>query len=139
LEQLEQMAGAAGVPGVSVSSIWRTLRNYVFWNYERGSIHYDIMVTLILLFIFVTPLFVNFKDKPVEHNPHPTAVVVIPGTTGGFVYQVPVAAVSGNNDAAVRKELQRVITPIAGHASISKYERATSAAGEPVYQVWVQK
>ena len=112
-------AGAAGVPGVPVSSIWRTLRNYIFWNYQRGSIHYDIMVTLILLFIFVTPLFVNFKDKPVEHSPHPTAVVVIPGAKGGLLYQVPVAAVTGNSDTAVRKELQRIIAPIAGFVSIS--------------------
>ncbi len=140
LEQLEQMeAGAAGVPSVPVSSVWRTIRNYIFWNYERGSIHYDIMVTLILLFIFVTPWFVNFKDKPVEHSPHPTAVVVMPGAKGGLLYQVPVAAVSGNNDAAVRKQLQRIIAPIAGPASISKYEETTNAAGEPVYQVWVQK
>lgn len=132
-------AGAAGVPGVPVSSIWRTLRNYIFWNYERGSIHYDIMVTLILLFIFVTPLFVNFKDKPVEHNPHPTAVVVIPEAKGGLLYQVPVAAVTGNSDTAVRKELQRIIAPIAGQASISGYEKTINPAGEPVYQVWVQK
>ena len=140
MEQLEQMeAGAAGMPAVPVSSIWQTLRNYLFWNYERGSIHYDIMVTLILLFIFVTPLFVNFKDKPVEHSPHPTAVVVIPGAKGGLLYQVPVADVTGDSDTAVRKELQRIIAPIAGQASISKYEKTTDAAGEPVYQVWVQK
>ena len=140
MEQLEQVeASAAGLPAIPVSSIWRTIRNYIFWNYERGSIHYDIMVTLILLFIFVTPLFVNFKDKPVEHTPHPTAVVVIPQAEGGLVYQVPVAAVSGNNDAAVRKELQRIIAPIAGQASISKYEKTSDAAGEPVYQVWVKR
>lgn len=132
-------AGTAGMPAVPVSSIGRIIRNYIFWNYERGSIHYDIMVTLILLFIFVTPLFVNFKDKPVEHSPHPTAVLVIPGAKGGLLYQVPVASVSGNSDAAVRKELQRIIAPIAGPASISKYEKTSNAAGEPVYQVWVQK
>lgn len=140
MEQIEQVeASAAGLPAIPVSSIWRTIRNYIFWNYERGSIHYDIMVTLILLFIFATPLFVNFKDKPVEHTPHPTAVVVIPQAEGGLVYQVPAATVSGNNDAAVRKELQRIIAPIAGHASISKYEKTTDAAGEPVYQVWVKR
>lgn len=122
-----------------MSSIGRIIRNYIFWNYGRGSIHYDIMVTLILLFIFVTPLFVNFKDKPVEYSPHPTAVLVIPGAKGGLLYQVPVASVSGNSDAAVRKELQRIIAPIAGPASISKYEKTSNAAGEPVYQVWVQK
>ena len=62
-----------------MGAIWRTIRGYILWSYERGSLHYDIMVTLILLFIFVSPHFINFKDKPVERNPHLTGVVVFPG------------------------------------------------------------
>lgn len=140
LEQLEQMeASPAGVPVVPVSSIWRTLRDYIFWNYQRGSIHYDIMVTLILLFIFVTPLFINFNDKPIEHSSHPTAIVVIPDGQDGPVYQVPAVAVSGESDPVIRKELLRLITPISGKASISRYEKTFDAAGQPVYQVWVKK
>ena len=42
------------------------LRRYIFWTYERGSFHYDVMVTLILLFLFVSPHIINYKDKPVE-------------------------------------------------------------------------
>jgi len=140
LEQLEQLeATPAVVPAVPMSSIWRTVRDYIFWNYQRGSIHYDIMVTLILLFIFVTPLFINFNDKPIEHSPHPTAVVVIPDGQDGPIYQVPVAALSGESDAAARTELLRIITPISGKASISRYEKTLDAAGQPVYQVWVKK
>jgi len=37
---------------------------------NAGSIHYDVMVTLILLFVFFSPFFVNFKNKPVERTPH---------------------------------------------------------------------
>ncbi|EQD43830.1 hypothetical protein B1A_15449, partial [mine drainage metagenome] len=33
----------------------KILRSYIFWTYQRGSAHYDVMVTLILLFIFVSP------------------------------------------------------------------------------------
>lgn len=139
LEQAETSPAAVGMPGAPVFSMWRTIGNYIFWNYQRGSIHYDIMVTLILLFIFVTPLVINFKDKPVEHSPHLTAVVVIPQAGGGVVYQVPAAAVSGDSDNAIRKELQRIIAPIAGQASISRYEKISDAAGEPVYQVWVKR
>ena len=53
-----------------MGAIWRTIRGYILWSYERGSLHYDIMVTLILLFVFVSPHFINFKDKPVERNPY---------------------------------------------------------------------
>ena len=140
LEQLEQLeASPAGVPVVPAFSIWRTIRDYIFWNYQRGSIHYDIMVTLILLFIFVTPLFISFNDKPIEHSPHPTAVVVIPDGQDGPVYQVSAAAVPDQSDAAIRRELLRIITPISGKASISRYVKTLDAAGQPVYQVWVKK
>ena len=69
-----------------------TIRGYILWSYERGSLHYDIMVTLILLFVFLSPYFINFKDKPVERNPHPTGVVVIPGDKANLIYQIQAPA-----------------------------------------------
>ena len=141
MEQVEAEASTAtaAMPRVPAASIWRTLRNYVLWNYDRGSIHYDIMVTLILLFIFVTPLFVNFKDKPVEHTPHPTGVLVLPDGQSGLVYQVPADAVPDGNDGAVREELLRIIEPIAGEATITRYEKTRDAGGAAVYKVWVKR
>lgn len=136
---MEAGTTGSGMPALPAFSLWRTLRNYVFWNYQRGSIHYDIMVTLILLFIFVTPLFVNFQDKPLPHSPHLRAVLVIPDGHNGLLYQVPAAAVSGDSDAAIREQLQRILAPIAGAVSIAKYEKTRDAAGEPVYQVWPRK
>ena len=47
-----------------MSRIWRTLKGYLFWTYTRGSFHYDVMVTLILAFIFIAPHYIDFKDKP---------------------------------------------------------------------------
>ena len=135
---MEADAPAPGMPSVSISSVWRVIRNYIFWSYERGSIHYDILVTLILLFIFITPLFVNFHDKPAERSPHPTVIVISDGRNG-FLYQVPTAAISAASDSGVREQLLRIIAPISGAASISKYEKTRDAAGEPVYQVWVKK
>ena len=32
---------------VPTSNFWRTIRDYILWSYERGTIQYDIMVTLI--------------------------------------------------------------------------------------------
>ena len=42
------------------------LKNYFYWTYPRGNFHYDVMVTLILLFMFVSPWVIDFKDRPVE-------------------------------------------------------------------------
>ena len=49
--------------------MFKLLRSYIFWAYERGSVHYDVMVTAILLFMFVSPHFINYNDKPVETVP----------------------------------------------------------------------
>ena len=45
-------------------SVKQILMSYFYWTYPRGSFHYDVMVTLILLFIFITPHLWNYGDKP---------------------------------------------------------------------------
>lgn len=98
------------------------------------------MVTLILLFIFVTPLFVNFKDKPAERKPHPTGVVVIPDKDSGFIYQVQANAVKGSSDAEIRSDLLSVIEPIAGEVKIVRYEPTPDVNGKIAsYKVWVHR
>jgi hypothetical protein len=114
-----------------MGAIWRTIRGYILWSYERGSLHYDIMVTLILLFVFVSPHFINFKDKPVERNPHLTGVVVIPGEKGGFIYQIQASAVNTAAGGDVRRQLERIITNV---------ETVKDASGHTQsYKVWVEK
>src|ERR1039457_2111157 len=92
-----------------MGAIWRTIRGYILWSYERGSLHYDIMVTLILLFVFLAPRFINFKDKPVVRNPHATPVLVIPDEKGGFIYQIPASAVNSAAGGNIRGQLERII------------------------------
>jgi len=91
-------------PEVPVRSIWRTLRGFILWSHERGTVQYDVMVTLILLFVFASPRFIDFNDRPVERNPHSTGVVVYPDGSGGLVYQVDAKAIQGDNEAAVRTQ-----------------------------------
>jgi hypothetical protein len=130
-----------GNPALPMNAVWRTIRGYILWSYERGTIHYDVMVTLILLFIFLSPYWINFKDKPTERNPHPTGVVVLPDSAGGFVYQIEAAAITGKDDKAIRDQLHQIIEPIAGGAvSISHYETPKDRAGRILtYKVWVQR
>jgi hypothetical protein len=123
-----------------MGAIWRTIRGYILWSYERGSLHFDIMVTLILLFIFISPHYINYKDKPVERNPHPIPVVVIPDEQGGFVYQIPASAVNAKAGADVRQQLVKIIEPISGAVSVSRYETVKDASGHAQsYKVWVEK
>lgn len=123
-----------------MSAIWRTIRGYILWSYERGSLHYDIMVTLILVFVFVSPHYINYKDKPVERNPHLTGVVVLPDPKGGLVYQIEASAVKGVSDADVRQQLERIIEPISGAVTITSFEPVKDASGHlQSYKVWVEK
>jgi len=133
----QPVAGASPAP---MKKVWRTIRGYILWSYERGTLHYDVMVTLILLFVFFSPYFINFKDKPIEHNPHQTGVVVTPDEQGGFIYQIEAAAVHSQEDAALRNEFLSIIEPISGEVTISKYEAVRDRAGHIVsYKVYVQK
>ena len=140
LHQPEAASTALATDLSPMGAIWRTIRGYTLWSYERGSLHYDIMVTLILLFIFVSPRFINFKDKPVERNPHLTGVVVIPSAKGGFIYQIPAIAVNSESDQDVRRQLEKIIEPISGAVSITNVETLRDSAGHAQsYRVSVEK
>src|SRR5512142_410875 len=97
------------------------------------------MVTLILLFIFLMPRWVNFKDKPVERTPHQSRVVVSPD--GNLVmYEVDASAVQAGSDESVRASLLRVIEPIAGEVEIVRFEPVKDSSGHPqAYKAWVRR
>jgi hypothetical protein len=122
-----------------MNAIWRTIRGYVLWSYERGTLHYDIMVTLILAFVFLSPRWINFKDKPIERVPHSTGVLITPDGKGGFVYQIDASAVNGKGGSA-NDQLQRIIEPISGAVAISRVEEVRDGKGRlQSYKVWVEK
>ena len=140
MDRAEVSTSVQGAPTVPMNAIWRTIRGYILWSYERGTIQYDVMVTLILIFVFFSPYWINFKDKPVEHIPHRTEVVVAPDGHGGFVYDIESSAVSGQGDGEIRAELLRIIEPISGEVSILKYEAERDRSGRILaYKVWVQR
>ena len=55
-----------------MGKVSQTIKGYLWWTYPRGSVHYDVMVTVILAFIFLAPLWINFRDKPQERPPRQT-------------------------------------------------------------------
>jgi hypothetical protein len=103
-------------------------------------VQYDVMVTLVLLFVFLSPRLINFNDRPVERNLRSTGVVVHPDGAGGLVYQVDAKAVLGGDDDALRDQLLRVIEPISGEVSITRYEPVTDRKGHvTAYKVWAER
>ncbi|HEV3036767.1 MAG TPA: hypothetical protein VHA33_03175 [Candidatus Angelobacter sp.] len=106
-----------------MSRVGRVIKSYLLWTHDRGSFHYDVMVTVILLFVFVGPRFIDFKDQPAEHLPHPTAVEITPDGNNSFVCLVDVSALGIRNTGSIspnelRSDLLRLIQPIAGDVTI---------------------
>jgi hypothetical protein len=98
------------------------------------------MVTLILLFVFLSPRILNYKDKPVERIPHLTGVVVIPGEKGEFIYQIQASAVNTVQGGDTNRQLEKIIEPISGAVSIVRYETVKDASGHlQSYKVWAKK
>jgi len=127
-------------PAVPMNKLWRTIRGYILWSYERGTIQYDVMVTLVLLFVFLSPYWINFNDKPIGRMPHPTEVAIQPDGQGGFVYQIEANAVHSKGDDAVRGELQKIIEPISGEVTITRVEPVLDRAGRVLmYKVWIKR
>ncbi len=130
---------AATSPTAPTGGMWSTVRGFILWRHERGTVQYDIMVTLILIFLAFSPRYIPFNDKPVERNPHPTGVLVYPDGKW-LVYEVNAKAVSSGTPAAVQGQLLRVIEPISGESSISRYEAVTDKKGKVLsYKVWVDR
>ncbi len=123
----------------------KLIRSYIFWSYERGSFHYDIMVTAILLFMFVSPWFINFNDRPVETVALRASEVLVKeaGTTSTgssrFIYQIRADDLDGAKTDAERKiAILRVIEPISGEVTLDHYEAVYDAQHKVVaYNAWV--
>jgi hypothetical protein len=135
-----RLTAQEGAPRRSENKVWRTVRGFILWAHERGSVQYDVMVTLILIFVFFSPKVINFNDRPVDRNPPSTAVMVYPDGAGGLVYQVDARAVHSGDESAIRLQFLRIIEPVSGEVSIARYEPVTDKKGKVVaYKVWVER
>lgn len=123
------------------------LSSYFWWTYERGSFHYDVMVTLILLFLFLSPRFIDFKDRPVETVALRSTEVLVReagqvGSNAQFVYQIRVDQPGGPKPSQTEDErraaILRVIEPISGAVTYEHADPVYDAQRKIVaYDAWV--
>src|SRR5262245_8927940 len=123
-----------------MSRIWRTLNGYLFWTYERGSFHYDVMVSLILIFVFAGPRFIDFKDQPAENLAHRSGMIITADGPKGFVCQVEAAEVDAQDEVMVRSNMLSRIKPVTGPVVMDRFETLRDNSGHIVaYRAWVHK
>ncbi len=119
----------------------RILKSYVFWTYPRGSFHYDVMVTLILIFLFVSPHLINYRDRPQETLTSTKDILVRPNGHDAWIYQIGADQLADtSDDSRLRAELTQRIQPISGTVLIDRYRAQKDASGHVTqYQVWAHR
>jgi hypothetical protein len=117
------------------------LNRYFWWTEERGTIHYDVMVTLILIFMFVSPRFIDFNDRPVETVALKSTEVLVKaaGQVGGsqrFIYQIradmPGGPQPGQDEETREAAILRVVEPISGAVTLERYDPVYDASGKKI-------
>jgi hypothetical protein len=117
----------------------RILRSYFFWTYERGSFHYDVMVTLILAFIFLTPRVWSYGDHPQPEKLAAGNVLVKLAGPGSYVYEIPSGAVT-SGAAPLASQLQQEIESVSGPVVMDHYEALREPRGKiTAYRVWAHR
>lgn len=122
----------------------RILKSYFYWTYPRGSFHYDVMVTLILAFIFVTPHLWDFGDKPMVISAQTRPLMVSGDGKYGLIISVDAADVHvapGASESETRKALKTAVEPVGGDGIvIERWQVTHDASGQPVaWKVWAHK
>jgi hypothetical protein len=116
----------------------RILRSYFFWTYERGSFHYDVMVTLILAFIFLTPRIWNYGARPQEEKLAPNSVLVKTTAPGDFVYEIPASQI--HEDGSPGEQIRQSVEAVSGPVVVDRYEAVKEPHGKTkFYRVWAHR
>jgi hypothetical protein len=90
----------------------RILKSYLFWTYPRGSFHYDVMVTLILVFLFVSPRLINYRDRPQETLTSTKDILVRANGPNAWTYQIGADQLADtSNDANCRRSCCSAFKP----------------------------
>ena len=116
-----------------------TFRSYFYWTHARGSVQYDVMVTLILAFIFITPFVWNYGDRPQPDKIAANSVLVKLAGPESYVYDVPVGNIHADG-APLEAQLEQQIQSVSGAVTMDNYEAVKEPGGKIInYRVWAHR
>jgi hypothetical protein len=106
--------------------MWKRL---IFWDFPRGSRPYDIMVGIILAFIFLTPRDF-FRDQP--KIPSANQVAVLPSEHGSNVFVVDTEMLSGIAEEQRPRKVGEILKKLPGakHVEITRVEPIYDSEGQ---------
>ena len=101
------------------------MKQLIFWDFPRTSWQYDVVVALILAFIFLTPRSV-FKDQP-----RAMSVVRVPVHTSAATFWIDAELLTAAGDSARLKQAGEIITKKTGKtAKVLRLETILSTEEE---------
>jgi len=111
----------------AMRKIWKLIRPAVFWQYRRGSWQYDVIVGLILVFIFATPR-AWFRDQP--RIPNPQQIVMLPSENGRPVFWIDPELVADAPPEQLEAKIHALLQKRTGRqVGILKVEPARDSEG----------
>jgi hypothetical protein len=87
------------------------LKRFVLWDFARATWQYDVMVAIILAFIFVTPR-AWFRDQP--RIPHASNISMLPAEHGSNMYWIDPELLSGVPENQRMSKLAAILTTRTG-------------------------
>ena len=105
------------------------LKRFILWEYTRGSWQYDVMVGIILAFIFLTPRG-WFRDQP--RIPHASVLSMLPAEGGSLPFMVDPEFWAGIPENHRMAKLTQEVRSRTGnaHLTVTRVEPFTDSEGE---------
>ena len=125
-------------------SMAQVLKSYIYWTDTRGSFQYDVMVTLILAFIFITPWLWDYGDKPRSTALNTQPIVIVGDGARGLIVTLPSSDVNvpaTSSDSIVKKALKKAMEPVLGDSMyVERWELIRDRNGNPqAWKVWAHR
>jgi hypothetical protein len=104
-------------------------KRFILWDFPRGSRAYDVVVGIILVFVFLTPR-AWFRDQP--KIPRASQVAVLPSEHGGNVFVVDPELLSGIPDEQRPAKVGQIVRKLPGakKVEITRVEPIYDSEGE---------
>ena len=104
------------------------LKRFILWDYRRASWQYDVMVGLILIFIFLTPRS-WFRDQP--RTPQASQVALLRGGHGSDVFWIETELLAGVPEDQRLPKLTEILKSRTGKThAITRVEPILDSEGE---------
>ena len=105
------------------------IKRLIFWDFARGSWQYDVVVGIILLFIFATPR-AWFRDQP--RIPNASNIAMISSENGVSAFFVEANLLQGVSDAQQVSKLNQLLQIRTGDRklTVTRVEPVQDSEGE---------